>query len=266
MENLQDFLDNFSPDTRIEIFSASGRVFDGVVKNLSENEGCLYWIVPEEISFIDSKMQILVEHQEEVNRKIEEKNRISYDAIFSCICDEIKEDRDAQLLFKNVQAKARDYVALRRQWNMLSPEELCRRNSERSLLHDLFIDEIDSLAESLKSKTKESTVWRKALGNERECLGDFAEYLVKKEEDIKEGISNLEAIIWAQEHHNQIMYLVDSSLECCSAKIQLMDTYGYTENQSDAIMDMRTKGFCRNERMKAKEDLIKLQKELEMLS
>ena len=62
------------------------------------------------------------------------------------------------------------------------------------------------------------------------------------------------------------MYLVDSSLECCSAKIQLMDTYGFTENQSDAIIDMRTKGFCRNERMKAKEDLIKLQKELEMLS
>lgn len=109
-------------------------------------------------------------------------NSISFSDIFENIQKNIRKDTDAQLLFKEVLSSARDYVELRSIWQELSPQEIARRNAERSFLHDSFILEIDALAKYLKSKNNKRVVWRERLGNNRRRLGDFAEYIVKKEE------------------------------------------------------------------------------------
>lgn len=115
---------------------------------------------------------------------------IDFDSVFACISEEVGDDSNARRLLKNLLTNARDYVELREQWDRLSPEELKRRNSERSSLHDAFILDLNILAEYLEAKTKRTQIWRRELGDSRKQLGDFAEYIVKKVTDIKESINN----------------------------------------------------------------------------
>lgn len=109
-------------------------------------------------------------------------NSISFSDIFEDIQKSIRKDSDAQLLFKEVLSSARDYVELRSIWQELSPQEIARRNAERTQLHDVFILEIDALAKYLENKNDDRAVWRERLGDNRRQLGDFAEYIVRKEE------------------------------------------------------------------------------------
>ena len=153
--NLQEFLEDFQKDTRIEVLK------------------------DEEILFSD-----------ELHGRDGKNITIDFDSVFACISEKVGDDSNARRLLKNLLTNARDYVELREQWDRLLPEEVKRRNSERSLLHDAFIADLNILAEYLEAKTKRTQIWRCELGDSRKQLGDFAEYIVKKVTDIKESINN----------------------------------------------------------------------------
>ena len=75
---------------------------------------------------------------------------------------------------------------------------------------------------------------------------------------IQDRIDMLGAMIWAQEHHNQIMYMVDSAEDDRQLRCELMQQYNFTYDQAMAISDMRVKAFS----LKARENM---QEELESL-
>lgn len=76
--------------------------------------------------------------------------------------------------------------------------------------------------------------------------------------DIMKRIQILEAIIWAQEHQHQVMYLSDVSENGNDYREQLMEQYGFDYDQAQAIMDMRIKAFTIQEKEKMKAELSEL--------
>ena len=76
--------------------------------------------------------------------------------------------------------------------------------------------------------------------------------------DKSERIKILEAIIWVQEHHNQVMYLSDISADSNDYRNHLMEQYGFDYVQAQAIVDMRSKAFTMKYREEAKEELMEL--------
>lgn len=97
--------------------------------------------------------------------------------------------------------------------------------------------------------------WRVALGNDRKIIGDFAEYIIDRLEKAKERIEILESIKWAQEHQNQVYYIVEHALDSIDAKIQIMQQFKFSENQAQAIIDMRVRAFSVDEREKIANEL-----------
>ena len=188
--NLQEFLGDFQKDTRIEVLKDEEILFSGCAGNLTKEKSCSYWVVPGKVVFAEGVMKIEVVQYDELHGRDGKNITIDFDSVFACISDEVGDDSNARQLLKNLLTKARDYVELREQWDRLAPEELKRRNSERSSLHDAFILDLNILAEYLEEKTKRMQIWRRELGDNRKQLGDFAEYIVKKVTDIKESINN----------------------------------------------------------------------------
>lgn len=262
--NLQEFLEDFQKDTRIEVLKDEEILFSGCARNLTKEKSCSYWVVPGKVVFAEGVMKIEVVQFDELHGRDGKNITIDFDSVFACISEEVGDDSNARQLSKNLLTKARDYVELREQWDSLSPEELKRRNSERSSLHDAFILNLNILAEYLEEKTKRTQIWRRELGDRRKKLGDFAEYIVKKVADIKERIDILEAIIWAQEHHDQITDLIDSSPDWRAAKNKLREKCGVDDSQSKVILDMRTKAFCMDSRKKIWEEFLQSHKKLEI--
>ena len=76
--------------------------------------------------------------------------------------------------------------------------------------------------------------------------------------DVMKRIQILEAIIWAQEHHNQVMYLTDISDNGNDYREQLMKQYGFDYDQAEAIIDMRIKAFTIQEKERTKAELSEL--------
>ncbi|MDE6635685.1 MAG: hypothetical protein K2K09_03645, partial [Lachnospiraceae bacterium] len=100
--------------------------------------------------------------------------------------------------------------------------------------------------------------WRIVLGNDRHTLGEFAEYIIDSIKKNKKRIEILEALIWAQEHQNQIHYLLSNASNGQEAVLQLMNKYNFDYDQSQAIIDMRLKAFCDEEKERCKNELDKL--------
>ena len=71
-------------------------------------------------------------------------------------------------------------------------------------------------------------------------------------------IQILEAIIWAQEHQHQVMYLSDISDNGNDYREQLMKQYGFDYDQAQTIMDMRIKAFTIQEKERTKAELSEL--------
>jgi DNA gyrase/topoisomerase IV subunit A len=86
---------------------------------------------------------------------------------------------------------------------------------------------------------------------------EWRQVRVMQEEDEKR-IQILEAIVWAQEHHNQVMYLSDESENSSDYRNQLMEKYGFDYHQAQAIIEMRNSAFTIQERDKVKAELQKL--------
>lgn len=58
--------------------------------------------------------------------------------------------------------------------------------------------------------------------------------------------------MWAQEHHNQIMYLVDSSKDKACFQEMLMEHYYFDREQACAISDMRMSVYTALEKIEQK--------------
>lgn len=254
--NLFDFLENWHPNTLIIVEVEDNIIFEGTVKDIPLEISCKYWVQEGTVRKDGEKVVIPVEYETEINRRIEEQNSISFSDILSNILSIIDSNDYLKEAFESMVRSAHSYTYYRKNWNRFSIETLGRCNKERTINHDSFIEAINSLSGLIEEESISGLVpWRVALGNDRKIIGDFAEYIIDRLEKAKERIEILESIKWAQEHQNQVYYIVEHALDSIDAKIQIMQQFKFSENQAQAIIDMRVRAFSVDEREKIANEL-----------
>lgn len=254
--NLFDFLENWHPNTLIIVEVEDNIIFEGTVKDIPLGISCKYWVQEGTVRKDGEKVVIPVEYEAEINRRIEEQNSISFSDILSNILSIIDSNDYLKEAFESMVRSAHSYTYYRKNWNRFSIETLGRCNKERTINHDSFIEAINSLSGLIEEESISGLVpWRVALGNDRKIIGDFAEYIIDRLEKAKERIEILESIKWAQEHQNQVYYIVEHALDSIDAKIQIMQQFKFSENQAQAIIDMRVRAFSVDEREKIANEL-----------
>lgn len=254
--NLFDFLENWHPNTLIIVEVEDNIIFEGTVKDIPLEISCKYWVQEGTVRKDGEKVVIPVEYEAEINRRIEEQNSISFSDILSNILSIIDSNDYLKEAFESMVRIAHSYTYYRKNWNRFSIETLGRCNKERTINHDSFIEAINSLSGLIEEESISGLVpWRVALGNDRKIIGDFAEYIIDRLEKAKERIEILESIKWAQEHQNQVYYIVEHALDSIDAKIQIMQQFKFSENQAQAIIDMRVRAFSVDEREKIANEL-----------
>lgn len=254
--NLFDFLENWHPNTLIIVEAEDNIIFEGTVKDIPLEISCKYWVQEGTVRKDGEKVVIPVEYEAEINRRIEEQNSISFSDILSNILSIIDSHDYLKETFESMVRSAHSYTYYRKNWNRFSIETLGRCNKERTINHDSFIEAINSLSRLIEEESISGLVpWRVALGNDRKIIGDFAEYIIDRLEKAKERIEILESIKWAQEHQNQVYYIVEHALDSIDAKIQIMQQFKFSENQAQAIIDMRVRAFSVDEREKIANEL-----------
>ena len=254
--NLFDFLENWHPNTLIIVEAEDNIIFEGTVKDIPLEISCKYWVQEGTVRKDGEKVVIPVEYEAEINRRIEEQNSISFSDILSNILSIIDSNDYLKEAFESMVRSAHSYTYYRKNWNRFSIETLGRCNKERTINHDSFIEAINSLSGLIEEESISGLVpWRVALGNDRKIIGDFAEYIIDRLEKAKERIEILESIKWAQEHQNQVYYIVEHALDSIDAKIQIMQQFKFSENQAQVIIDMRVRAFSVDEREKIANEL-----------
>ena len=254
--NLFDFLENWHPNTLIIVEAEDNIIFEGTVKEIPLEISCKYWVQEGTVRKDGEKVVIPVEYEAEINRRIEEQNSISFSDILSNILSIIDSHDYLKETFESMVRSAHSYTYYRKNWNRFSIETLGCCNKERTINHDSFIEAINSLSRLIEEESISGLVpWRVALGNDRKIIGDFAEYIIDRLEKAKERIEILESIKWAQEHQNQVYYIVEHALDSIDAKIQIMQQFKFSENQAQAIIDMRVRAFSVDEREKIANEL-----------
>lgn len=254
--NLFDFLENWHPNTLIIVEVEDNIIFEGTVKDIPLEISCKYWVQEGTVRKDGEKVVIPVEYEAEINRRIEEQNSISFSDILSNILSIIDSNDYLKEAFESMVRSAHSYTYYRKNWNRFSIEILGRCNKERTINHDSFIEAINSLSGLIEEESISGLVpWRVALGNDRKIIGDFAEYIIDRLEKAKERIEILESIKWAQEYQNQVYYIVEHALDSIDAKIQIMQQFKFSENQAQAIIDMRVRAFSVDEREKIANEL-----------
>lgn len=254
--NLFDFLENWHPNTLIIVEAEDNIIFEGTVNDIPLEISCKYWVQEGTVRKDGEKVVIPVKYEAEINRRIEEQNSISFSDILSNILSIIDSNDYLKEAFESMVRSAHSYTYYRKNWNRFSIETLGRCNKERTINHDSFIEAINSLSGLIEEESISGLVpWRVALGNDRKIIGDFAEYIIDRLEKTKERIEILESIKWAQEHQNQVYYIVEHALDNIDAKIQIMQQFKFSENQAQAIIDMRVRAFSIDEREKIANEL-----------
>lgn len=217
--NLFDFLENWHPNTLIIVEAEDNIIFEGTVKDIPLEISCKYWVQEGTVRKDGEKVVIPVEYEAEINRRIEEQNSISFSDILSNILSIIDSHDYLKETFESMVRSAHSYTYYRKNWNRFSIETLGRCNKERTINHDSFIEAINSLSGLIEEESISGLVpWRVALGNDRKIIGDFAEYIIDRLEKAKERIEILESIKWAQEHQNQVYYIVEHALDSIRCK------------------------------------------------
>lgn len=79
---------------------------------------------------------------------------------------------------------------------------------------------------------------------------------------IEERLHIINALVWAVEHRSEVIESVYASADMQAARKALMAKFHFTEEQAQAIMDMRLRAFTEKERKKLKEEQEALQNEL----
>lgn len=257
MTNLFDFLSEWHPSVKIYVESKDGKIYSGLISDIDEEKASRYWVVEGTVKLQDEGTYIFVEHEDEVNKKMEEQNEVSFSAIWKCINEDSYISNECYHSFGALVKSANDYVYYRKNWNQFPVKMLGKYDGERSLAHDLFILVLDDLA-SIVGKQNNKVPWRVALGNDRHMLGEFAEYIVDRIRLSKERIELIETMIWAQDHRNQIIHCVGESVSSQDAKIRIMKQFKFNESQAQLIVDMRVRAFCKEERIKIHDELVGL--------
>ena len=170
--DLEEFLECFNPEVKIEVKTKKEKVFSGTVKEFSGADVEFYWGVPGSVTISNHVIYLLVENQEEWDQRQEEEKR------------RLEEERAAQFDLKD------------------------------------------------------------------------------REQRLQERAEILGALIWAQEHSTQVIYLCEHSVDATQAKLALMEQYGFQEAQAQAIIDMRTRVFLQSEKSRIREELMEAHKEL----
>ena len=254
--NLFEFLEIWHPNTPIVVEFNDKQIYNGIVKEVPLEIQCKYWVKEGMVKNARDSMIIPVEHEDEINRRLKEQNTVSYFDILQNIIDDSEATNTTKEAFHSMIRSAGQYNYFRKNWNRFPIDTLDQRSKERTLSHDNFISEINGLAEIVKTETKKRLIpWRVALGNDRHKLGDFAEYIMDYIEKTKGRIEILKAIKWAQEQKDKLTDLVYHSMSNNPAKEQIMEQCNFTNEQAQAIIDMRMKAFSKKERDKISEEL-----------
>lgn len=74
--NLFEFLENWEPNTVINVKTEEKEIFYGKIVDLLEEDASRYWVIEGGV-LLENEVTILVEHEDEVNRKLEEQNEIA---------------------------------------------------------------------------------------------------------------------------------------------------------------------------------------------
>ena len=252
MMNLFEFLENWEPNTVIKVKTEAKEIFYGKVVDLSEEDASRYWIIEGGV-LLENEVIILVEHEDEVNRKLEEQNEISFRRIFECMREDITLSLELKHQYDLVIKSANQYNFYRNM--ILGEEDLGAINKKGEFYQDIFIDMLDQYADSIEKETTHKVVWRVALGRDRQKLGDFAEYISHVIESVSERKKILEAIKWAQERHDIVGDIIVGAGDSMNARQQLMNQFGFCMEQAQAIIDMRLRMFCNKERKKISEEI-----------
>lgn len=191
------------------------------------------------------------------------KKRTETQSFWEC-CDVLTEqagkDKTAAKLFNSMYQKAEDYITLRRQWKDMSEKEVCRRNSERTALHDSFIFSFQELAGYIE---QEKQVCLEYIGD-RETAADFAEYLVRKKESLTERMDMLAAISWAQKYSELVIHVMVESKDIAMMKNTLQNSFGFQEKQAWAIIDMQMRMFSEKEKTSIDSEIHEVQDKLSL--
>jgi len=83
-----------------------------------------------------------------------------------------------------------------------------------------------------------------------------------KASKIEERLHIINALVWAVEHRREVIESVYASADMQAARKALMAKFYFTEEQAQAIMDMRLRVFTEKERKKLKEEQEELQNQL----
>lgn len=119
-------------------------------------------------------------------REMEQDRKSDYVIIMSEMIIDASASNLIKMQLMNVIRIAKNYSYYRKCWNSFSLQELPQRNKERTEEHDLFIIELNRLAEVVAMTTGKAACWRDLLGTDRTRLGDFAEYIADYTDGIKE--------------------------------------------------------------------------------
>lgn len=255
MMNLFEFFENWYPNTSIVIETNKSEIFNGLAKDIPSELQRKYWIKAGQVRNSEGRMIIPVEHEDEINQRLEERNSISFDDVLQNILNDIEINASIKKAFDVVVRSANDYCYYRN-WDSFPIEALGQRNKERSMSHDIFIADINSLSALVEEATGRRLVpWRVALGDDRVVLGDFAEYIIEHWKKLTKRLEFMEAIKWAQDHQGQVFYLMEHSKDSLNAKIQLMNQFSFSKFQAQAIVDMRVRLFSEDEKEKIENEL-----------
>lgn len=80
---------------------------------------------------------------------------------------------------------------------------------------------------------------------------------------IEERLHIINALVWAVEHRSEVIESVYASDDTQTARKALMAKFHLTEEQAQAIMDMRLRAFTEKERKKLKEEQEEWKNELQ---
>lgn len=258
MTNLFDFLFDWNPSVKIYVESKEEIVYSGLIADIDVQKAMKYWVVEGSVKLNDEATYILVEHEDEMNKKLEEQNEVSFQAIWKSMLEDEGICEETIHSFHRVVNHAKDYVFCRKNWNQFPVEMIGKYDKERSVAHDIFISALDDYASLIEKQTGSKVPWRVDLGNDRHMIGEFAEYIIDRIEVMKERIVIVEAIIWAQDHRNQIVHCIEESINDQDAKRRIMNMFNFNYNQAQAIIDSRLKLFNKTGRIKLHEELVEL--------
>ena len=80
---------------------------------------------------------------------------------------------------------------------------------------------------------------------------------------IEERLHIINALVWAVEHRSEVIESVYASADMQAARKALMAKFYFTEEQAQAIMDMRLRVLTEKERKKLKEEQEEWKNELQ---